>query len=442
MKKVNQLIEARWGLPMSHRHPEIMDHWAVAISDGVIVETGPSDTLNQTYTADEHIQLKHHVLLPGFINAHTHSPMVLLRALSDDVRLENWLKDCIWPAEKSLISESFIEDGMRLAIAEMLRSGTTCINEHYFMPSIAAQACQTIGMRAVIGLWVGDIQLPWAPSVDACFEAGLKLLDQAQFSDIIQFSWAPHSPYLLNDAQLKQLASCSNSTQLPVHIHCHETQHEIEHSMRTLGLRPLARLASSGLLNERLILVHMVETNQEDLAQLAAAGSHVITCPKSNAKLASGHTPLVEIRNAGINVGLGTDSAASNNSLDMLEECRMMALFSKAVTQNPAALSAYDCLYAATMGNAQALGLETQIGSIDVGKQADLIAVNLDALNTYPHHHPIAQLVYAAHSQQISHVWTQGRLRIKEGSFIDIDEQKLKRIAKNWSDKTSKFSHA
>lgn len=441
MQKVNQLIEARWGVPMSHPHPEIMEHWAVAVSEGVIVATGPADRLKQIYTSDEHIQLTKHVLLPGFINAHAHSPMVLLRALSDDVRLKNWLEDCIWPAEKSLISQSFIEDGMCLAIAEMLRTGTTCINEHYFMPSIAAQTCQTMGMRAVIGLWVGDIQLPWAPSVDACFEAGLTLLDQAQFSDIIQFSWAPHSPYLLNDTELKKLASYSHSTQLPVHIHCHETQHEIEHSMRTLGLRPLARLAASGLLNEKLILVHMVETNQEDLAQLVTAGAHVITCPKSNAKLASGHAPLLEIRSAGVNVGLGTDSAASNNSLDMLEECRMMALLNKAVTRNPAALSAYECLYAATMGNAHALGLEAQVGSIDVGKKADLIAFNLDSLNTYPHHHPIAQLVYAAHSQQISHVWTQGRLRIKEGSFVDIDEQKLKRIAKHWSDKTSQFSH-
>ncbi|MBM93157.1 MAG: N-ethylammeline chlorohydrolase [Legionellales bacterium] len=433
------LIIPSWLLTMEPDQPDPIEGFGLVIDHSEILEIGPVETLKQRYDTQETFYLDQHILLPGLINAHTHSPMVFLRALADDLRLERWLRDSIWPAEKALISKSFIEDGMRLAIAEMFKSGTTCINEHYFMPDVSARVCSQLGMRATIGLWLGDIETPWNPSIEHGFIKGAAYLKEAFQHDLIQYAWAPHSPYLLDNSALEQLSTLIAEDPRPVHIHCHETAYEVENSLRTLGMRPIERLQTFDLLNSKTILVHMVESIQEDLEHVLSAGSHIITCPKSNAKLASGHLNAHEVIKTGINLGIGTDSAASNNALSILDECRMLALSSKITAQDPAALSAYQCLHAATLGNAAALGLSGVTGSLKAGKQADLIAINLDELNTYPHHHPIAQLIYAVQTHQISHVWTQGILRLKERSFTEIDESELKSLAHQWAQSTKDF---
>lgn len=382
--------------------------------------------------ADKEIELAEHVVLPGLVNGHTHSPMVLFRGLADDVMLMDWLKHTIWPAENQWVNDEFMRDGMRLAMAEMISSGTTCFNEHYFYPDIAAGVIAEVGMRARVSFLVIGVKIPWSKDAADCLEKAKLGLAQGSPSELIQYGMGPHSPYTNDDNTLLKVKALAEEYNLPIQMHVHETAHEIAQSLRDFGKRPLQRLADLGLLSPLLQNVHMTQVNEEDIALLKSSGSHVVHCPESNLKLASGYCPVQRLRDAGINIALGTDGAASNNNLDLFGEMHTAALIGKTIANDPTATSATDILEMATLGGAKALALDNEIGSLEPGKAADLIAVNLNHLNTQPVYHPISHLVYACHSSQVSDVWIAGRQLLKNHELQTLDRAECLALARKW----------
>lgn len=436
MQHVDTLLEARWVVPIIPRDT-VFDHHTLVIHEGKILDLLPTSEAKNRYQADKVVELKDHVLLPGLVNAHTHSPMVLLRGLADDLALMDWLQNTIWPAENTHVNATFIEDGMRHAMAEMISSGTTCFNEHYFYPRKTAQVIADVGMRANVGLFVIDAKTPWCEDAAECFSKVEETLTKEPPSDRIQWTLAPHSPYMCGNETLLKIKELSDKNNLFIHMHVHEPPHEIEQSMKLYGKRPLQRLKDMGLLSPRLAAVHMTQTQPEDIPLLKENGVSVVHCPESNLKLASGFAPIQAFLEAGINLALGTDGAASNNDLDLFGEMHTAALIGKMVAQDPTATSALDVLEMATLGGAKALGLETKIGSLEPGKEADIIALNFKHLNTQPVYHPISHLVYACHSSQVTDVWVGGQQLLKNQELLTINRKDCLAAAHEWQERIS-----
>lgn len=420
MQAIDLLIEPQWLIPIEP-DMSVLEAHAVAVHDGEIVAVLPVEQARQRYQAGERLKLPGHALLPGLINSHVHNPMTLLRGLADDTPLMTWLHEHIWPTEARFVGPEFVRDGVELAIAEMLRGGTTCCNENYFFPDIIAATYRRHGFRAVVGLPVIDFPTAWAASADEYFDKGLALHDECRGDPLISTAFAPHAPYTVCDQSLTRIRMLSDQLGLPVHMHVHETAHEVEEARQKLGHRPLARLQALGLVNEWLLAVHMTQLSPAEIELCAHAGVTVIHCPESNLKLASGFCPTAALSKAGVRMALGTDGPASNNDLDMFGEMRTAALLAKAVGADAAALPAAEVLRMATIGAASALRLDHRIGSIVPGKRADLIAVDLSALETQPVYDPLSQLVYAAGRHQVREVWLDGRRRLRNGQLVDLD---------------------
>lgn len=431
MQTIDTLLHARWVVPVVPAQAAY-ENYSVAINQGKIVAVLPTGDAKSQYNAAKSIDLKEHVLLPGLVNAHTHSPMVLFRGLADDLALMDWLENTIWPAERNLVNAEFIRDGMKLAMAEMLLSGTTCFNEHYFFPDVTTQTIAEVGMRARVGLIVMSVPTPWSASAQECLQKAELSLAQGTPTSLVSFSLAPHAPYTTDDETLLKIRALSEHLKLSIHMHIHETAHEISTSLKDHGKRPLQRLAGLGLLSPLLQAVHMTQVNEDDLTLLQRSGTHVTHCPESNLKLASGFCPIHKLRNAGINIALGTDGAASNNDLDLFGEMRTAALLGKAVANDPTATSATDILEMATLGGAKALALDKEIGSLEPGKSADLIAVDLNHINTQPTYNPISHLVYACHSTQVTDAWIAGRHLVKQKQLQTLNLSDLLATAKSW----------
>lgn len=439
---IDTLIHARWIIPVEP-HEIILEHHALAINQGNIIDILPSITAKTKYSRHSEENLSSHVLIPGLINTHTHSPMVLFRGLADDLPLMTWLTKHIWPAEAACLSEDFVREGTELAIAEMLLSGTTCFNEHYFYPDITAQTALEHGIRANIGLLAIDAPTPWAKNAEECLEKGIKIFKNFQnnpnnlnnLNNLISFSLAPHSPYMLNNHHLTQINNLSKQYNLPIHMHLHETQQEITTSLEHYKQRPLERLYNLGLLSNTFQAVHMTQISPEDITLIQQTGLHIIHCPESNLKLASGFCPVHTLAQANINIALGTDGAASNNDLDMFSEMRSCALLAKAIANDPTAISAACALRMATLNGAKAMGLDKYIGSLAIGKAADIIAIDLSEINTQPVYNPISQLVYAAHSKQVTDVWIAGKKRVHNRQLITMNKEHLAKKAHKWQTK-------
>jgi 5-methylthioadenosine/S-adenosylhomocysteine deaminase len=441
MKAVNLIISASWVCPVDAEDKVYADH-SVVIHAGEILEILPREKALAEYQPEQHYDLPGQVILPGLVNAHAHSPMVLLRGLGDDKQLMDWLKQNIWPAEKSLVNPAFVRDGTELAMAEMLLSGTTCFAEHYFFPEVTVEVCSKVGMRVNVGLWSGEVETPWAKDVHACMQRGLSVFERYKDEDAkITFSLAPHSPYMIqDDGILRTIAALSHQHSLPVHMHVCEPQEEEKLSMQRHGKRSLQRLADVGLLNEYLIAVHMTQAHQDDLDLFIDSGASMVHCPASNLKLASGFAAVQKLQQAGVNLAIGTDGAASNNSIDMFQELRLAALLAKGVSGDPTALNARRALRMATLGSAKALHLDHCVGSLEPGKQADIIAVDLSDISMQPAHDPYVQLVYAMASAQVSHVWVAGRPLVLQRKLQTLDMDVLRKKAARWSHLT--LAHA
>lgn len=431
MKTVDTLIHARWIIPVE---PEsvVYPHHSLAIHNGRIVDILPTEQAQQNYQATNEEHLPKHILLPGLINCHTHAAMSLLRGVADDLPLMDWLQNHIWPLEQQWVSESFVKDGTDLAIAEMLRSGTTCFNDMYFFPNITAKQAVQAGIRASIGLVVFDFPTVWAQNSDEYLEKGLALYDQLRGQPLLTATFSPHAPYTVSDQPLEKIRTLADELELPVHIHVHETRHEVEQALLEQGQRPLQRLHKLGLVNPSLLAVHMTQLDADDIALMAEAGAHIVHCPESNLKLASGFCPIAQCIAAGVNVALGTDGAASNNDLDMLGEMRTAALLAKAVADNASAVPAMTALRMATINGAKALGLENEIGSLTIGKAADVIAIDCSDLESQPLFNPISQLVYATDRKQVSDVWVAGKRLLKARQLTTINRDELLEKVASW----------
>jgi 5-methylthioadenosine/S-adenosylhomocysteine deaminase len=413
----------------------VYDDHAILIHDDTIEKITPVDAITQTDDIPC-ITLENTAIMPGLINTHTHSPMTLLRGLADDLPLMTWLNDHIWPAEGKWLGQEFIADGTQLAIAEMIKGGTTCFNEHYFQANVLADVAHKTGMRANIGLWLGDLPVLDGKNIDEQLKtAEAVLASHGNLSPLISMTMAPHSPYLLDDSSLIKLKDFAKTHQLGVHMHVHESQNEMETSMQQHQKRPLARMQALGLLSDRFQCVHMTQVNDEDLRIMTDTGAHAITCPHSNLKLASGMCPVHQLLEKDINVAIGTDGAASNNDLDMLSEMQTTALLTKALAQDPTAVPAHQALTMATINGAKALGMEASIGSLEAGKQADMMAINLNHVSTQPLYNVISQVVYAASRDQVSHVWVAGKCLMEKGKLSTIDEADALNKARSWRDK-------
>lgn len=408
------LIHAEWILTVDPENRQLTDH-AVAIADGRIQAILPYEEARRTIQAEQTVELPGHVLIPGLINAHTHASMSLLRGLADDLPLMTWLHEHIWPTEGRWVDAGFVADGTRLAVLEMLRGGVTCYNDMYFHPEVSAQVTAEAGMRAVIGMIVVDFPTGYAASPDEYIAKGLALHERYCDHPLIRVAWAPHAPYSVSDAPLQRVASLGFELGVPVHIHLHETRDEVENAVNAHGERPFARLDRLGLIGPSLAAVHMTQLEDAEIARLAETGASVVHCPESNLKLASGFCPVAKLLEAGVNVALGTDGAASNNDLNLLGEMRTAALLGKGVSGSASAVPATEALRMATINGARALGLESEIGSIELGKSADLVALDLRDPHTQPLYHPVSQLVYAAGRHQVRQVWVRGRQVIRDG---------------------------
>lgn len=435
MQQADTIIDARWIIPVEPAR-QVLDHHSVVIAAGRIAAILPTAEAHARFQAKHTVMLgEQHVLIPGLINLHTHAAMNLMRGLADDLPLMEWLKEHIWPTESRHVSHRFVRDGTLLACAEMLRGGITCFNDMYFFPDAAAESALEAGMRAAIGIIALDLPTPYASDAGAYLHKGLEMRDRHAAEPLLSFTLAPHAPYTVSDKTFGKILTYAEQLDLPIHIHLQETQDEIRQSIEQHHLRPVQRLHNLGLLGPNLIAVHAVHMKPDELATLAQQGCHIAHCPTSNLKLASGIAPVTAMLEHGINIGIGSDSAASNNRLDLFQEMRFAALLAKGSSGKADALPAFDALRMATLNGARALGLEEELGSLEPGKAADIVAVNLAGLETLPCYDVVSHLIYAAGREHVTHVWVNGNPVVENNTLLTLDEQQLSAQARQWQER-------
>lgn len=432
MQSVDTVIAARWVVPVEPAGRVLEDH-ALVVDRGRIVDLCPTEAARDRYAARDWEARPGHVLIPGLVNAHTHVAMSLLRGLADDLPLDTWLKEHIWPAETRLINREFVRDGTRLALRELLLGGTTCFADMYFFPDTVGEVAAEAGIRAVLGLIVIEFPTPWARDADEYLQRGVELHDRIREHPLLHAAFAPHAPYTVAEPTLARVRRLADELELPVHMHLHETAAEVQDYERTHGCRPLAKLDALGLLSPALMAVHMTQVTPAEIERLAEAGASVVHCPRSNLKLASGLCPVADYAGAGVNLALGTDGAASNNRLDMLGELQVAALLAKGVSGDPTALAADRALEMATLGGARTLGLADTTGSLVAGKSADVVALDLSAAGCQPVINVLSQVVYAAGRENVSDVWVAGRQRVRHGELIPEVDRALALSETQWA---------
>lgn len=429
--KIDTLLSARWIIPIEPAETVIQDH-AIAIDKGIIVAILPVAEANEKYSPSERIALDNHALIPGLVNLHTHAAMTLMRGLADDLPLMEWLNNHIWPTESQHVNTGFVFDGTRLACAEMIKGGVTCFNDMYFFPESATEAALQSGMRAAIGMIVIDFPSAYASDTDDYLAKGLALRDKYQQHPQLSFCFAPHAPYTVSDKAFTRILTYAEQLDAPIHTHLHETPDEIKLSLDSHGVRPIERLHKLGLLGPNLVAVHMTQLTDDEIKLIAQQGCSIAHCPSSNMKLANGFSPITKLLAQNVNVGLGTDSAASNNRLDMFEEMRLAALLAKAISGQANALTAHQTLHMGTLAGARALGIDHITGSLTAGKAADITAINFSDINLMPCYEPVSHLIYAAGREQVSHVWVNGKILLNDGELTTLDKTELQHNAAFW----------
>ena len=431
---VDLIIEAKWIIPVEPANIALENH-SIIVDGGKIVAILQQSEARTQFISKETQCLPNHIVIPGLVNLHTHAAMALLRGLADDLPLMDWLQKHIWPAEKRHVSPQFVYDGTLLACAEMLRGGITCFNDMYFFPEETAKAALQMGMRTAIGLIAIDFSSAYATDADDYLDKGMAVRDELRNEPLLSFCLAPHAPYTLDDRGFSKVLTLAEQCDMPIHLHIHETAQEIDDSLKQYGMRPIERLRRLGLLSPGLIGVHAVHLNDEEIALLAQHNCSIAHCPSSNLKLASGIAPVEKLMAKGVNIGLGTDSAASNNRLDILQEMRLASLLAKGASGQATAVSAHQALYMATLGGARALGLDTQIGSLCAGKSADLCAIEVNDSALAPCYDPLSLLAYSAGREYVSEVWIAGRLCVSEGRLLGHDEIELINLSALWQNR-------
>ena len=434
--KIDLLINSRWIIPVVPEN-RVFENCALAIDQQKIVGIYPQAEAKSKFDPASVVDLADHILMPGLVNAHGHAAMSLLRGYADDLPLQPWLEEHIWPVEARVLSAEFVADGTNLAMAEMIKTGTTCFADMYFFADTVAEQVQRSGMRSQIGFTVFDFPTAGGKDPDDYIHKGLQLRDSYKGDGLIKIACAPHAPYTVGDETLRRIATYANELDMAVHIHCHETAQEVADSLKLYGNRPLQRLDDLGVLLPQTQLVHMTQIDDNDIRLIQDNNCHVVHCPESNLKLASGFCPVGKLIDAGINVAIGTDGAASNNDLDLFGELKTAALLAKAVADDASVLDAHAALRMATINGAKALGWDDQIGSLEAGKSADMIAVEISSLSQKPLYNPASQLVYSNAGSQVTHSWVAGKALLRERSLVTLDEENLIRRADAWRNQIS-----
>jgi 5-methylthioadenosine/S-adenosylhomocysteine deaminase len=434
MQHIDILIYAGWIIPVE---PEdvVYEQHALAIQDGKIVALLPSSEAVRQFSARITYRLTTHLLIPGLINAHTHAAMTLLRGFADDLPLHEWLNDRIWPAEQAHVSRDFVADGTKLAMAEMLRGGVTCFNDMYFFPDVVGEVADEVGIRATLGLILIDFPTAWAKDAEEYLQKGKQVHETFRDHPLIQTALAAHAPYSVSDASFKPALQMTEELEIPIHIHIHETAGEVEDAVEKHGERPLTRLENLGLLSSHFIGVHATQLNNDEINLLANHGVHLVHCPESNLKLASGWCPIPKLLRAGVNIALGTDGAASNDDLDILGEMRTAALLAKGFGKDARTVPASTALRMATLNGAKALGIDHLTGSLVPGKSADIVAIDMIDIETQPIYNPLSQLVYAVGRDKVSDVWVAGKHLLKSRTLTSLDIHDIKAKTYLWRDK-------
>ncbi|MCF6807915.1 TRZ/ATZ family hydrolase [Thiotrichales bacterium 19S9-12] len=440
MKLVDLIIKAKWILPIRPKNI-VLEDYAIVIKDGVIFDLLPSNQVDTQYQAKELINRPHHVLMPGLINAHTHLAMSYYRGLKDDVSLDQWLNQYMWPAERKTVSAEYVYDGTLHALAECIRGGVTCVNDHYFYTEQVTKASKEAKIRGRLANCIYHFGTPWASSGDICLEHQQQLIDLLSDESLLSCAIGPHSPYGVNDEIMEKVMALSNQYNLPVHIHLHETQKEVDDFISQFGMSPIQYYASKGWLNDKIIAVHMTVLDEKDIQLVKEYNVKVVHCPESNMKLSSGISPVQQLLDQGVVVGLGTDSSASNNDIDMISEMRSAAFLAKVTSLNPESLSAETVIEMATINNAKVLELDHQIGSLEVNKQADMIAIDLNYPETMPVYNPMSQVVYAVSRNQVSDLWVSGECLMENRVLLTIDESSLFQKQSQWAEKIKEAIH-
>lgn len=414
------LLAPSWIAPVAPVNAVLADH-AIVLQGSQIIDLAPIAEARARHPHAAELALPGHLITPGLINLHTHAAMALLRGFGDDLPLARWLEERIWPAEARLAGADFVADGALLAGYEMVLGGVTTFNDMYFFPEATAAAARTLGLRAVLGIIVIGFPTAYASSASEYLRKGLELRDSCAGDSMLTFCLAPHAPYTVDDDTLRKVAVLADELDLPVHIHLHETAGEIERSIAQHQMRPLARLDRAGLVTSHLIGVHAVHLDDDEIALLAERGAAIAHCPHSNLKLASGIAPIARMLDAGLTVGIGTDGSASNNRLDLLGEARTGALLAKGASGRADAWPAPAVLKSLTFDAARALGLDATIGSIEPGKQADLVAFDLGSTELQPVFDPLSQLIYAAGREHVAEVWIAGKHVVQMRQLVSSD---------------------
>ena len=432
MQAIDLIVVPRWIVPIEPAGLVLQDH-ALLVDKGRILAVLPLPEATAQYAARETLTLPSHVVMPGLVNAHTHAAMTLLRGIADDLPLMDWLQNHIWPAEGAHVSRQFCIDGVRLAAAEMICGGVTTANDMYFFPDASAEAFSAAGMRSVVNLITLDFPSAWAANADDYLRKGLAVHDAVKHNPLVTTIFGPHAPYTVSDAPLRKIRAYADELGIGIHMHVHETAGEVAMAEGQSGKRPWQRLKELELLGPDFVAVHMTQLTDQEIAEAAELGVHVVHCPESNLKLASGFCPVDKLLKAGVNVALGTDGAASNNDLDLFGEMKTAALLAKAVAGDAQALPAHAALHMATLAGARALMLDEQIGSLVAGKQADFIAVDLGALNTQPVYNVLSQLAYAGNSRQVTDVFVAGKPLLKSGVLTTLSSDEVLAKANEWA---------
>jgi 5-methylthioadenosine/S-adenosylhomocysteine deaminase len=436
-KNASIIISASW-IFTSNSEGQLLSDYSIVIENDKIIDLVPQDKVFDEYEANDTYQLTDYILIPGLINTHTHAAMSLFKGFADDLPLQDWLNDYIWPAEKEFINSSFVKDGSILALSEMIKSGVTTFNDMYFFPDATAEAVKELGVRSNIGLVVLDFPTNYATDPEDYLLKGFEFRDKWRNEELITTSIAPHAPYSVSDEAFTLINTYSEELSINIHTHLHETQWEIEDSIEKYGITPVQRLNNLGIIGPSLMAVHCVHLNDQDMATLAKNKASIVHNPSSNMKLGSGIADIAKMLKQNLNISLGTDSSASNNRLDIMEEMRLAALLIKGSTKSPESFSANEAIKMATINGAKALGLESIIGSIEKNKKADLVAIDLNSIENQPIYNPLTTLVYSSSRSDVSYVWIDGEIKLKDKKLVKIDEERIIQLAKKWQRKLKK----
>lgn len=423
----------------------IVENGAIAVKDGSIVDIGETTLLQKKFVADQEINASGKLVLPGLINTHTHSPMTIFRGYADDLHLKEWLYDHIFPIESEFVTPENVRTGTRLAIAEMLLSGTTTFNDMYYYVDEMAKVVDQVGVRAVLTESLIDFSAPNNPSPEHCIRMSEELIKKWQHHPLITIGVSAHALYTTSPEVIKKGKALADKNNLPFNIHVAETRGEYELTQKEYGMTPVQFLDSIGVLGSNVIAAHSVHLTPEDIEIYARRGVGVAHNPQCNMKLASGVAPVPAFLKAGVKVGIGTDGVASNNDLDLFDEVRSAAFIHKLNSQNPTVLDALTALELVTIGGARVLGMEEKIGSLEVGKRADIIILDMDQPHAHPVYNIYSLIIYSLRGSDVETVLVDGRLMVQNRKLVTLDldrlYDKVEQLARQIAEKSTTLAH-